>query len=144
MMAKRDNKVMELTFQAFVVNDRDQLCLIAPERFNAAFFQYDQSVKFPEYANQKVRGVFATIQMEEGKIVSIDRITYSLFVFDYEGKVDAEYWARYANFVMSEKGIVTPNIQDSKDEFCWQPTENMEKNVVKALLLQNHRDFIGS
>jgi hypothetical protein len=144
---KQSCNVMGTSFRMFVIDDDDSLSRIPVARYQRSRTQ-EPDGDFPQYAGRRVRCAMVVLQVAGRIPLSIERIDYSMLLFDSKGYIDTaeqEKKARLAVEVLppfenEERPAQVINARNRfakrryENEFKWKPTPAMQAAIVAAIL----------
>jgi hypothetical protein len=135
---------MGLGTRIFFVNDNDSLRRVPLAKFERL---RKGEECFPEYAGQRIRYVFAVLEVENRKPIGIYKIQYPYLPFDSKGRIDAAEREKAAMLAVNmvpplpseqeKDGVIEAQHKFAKkryDElYSWTPKPKIEAAIAMAI-----------
>jgi len=140
---------MGIGIRVLLVDDDDSIKRLPLTRYER-LVRRDPNEQLLQYAGKRVRFAEVAVKLEERKPVQILRAVYGILPFDSEGKIDAVEYEKEVRLgaemmppILADRR--SPKIVDAKhkfakkrfdDQFRWEPTPQIEKSIVEAILVK--------
>lgn len=138
---------MGIGHRVFIIDDSDEIIRIPYSKFER-LIQKDSQERMPGYKKSRMRYVYAVLDTEKRKPVSIWRIDYAYLYFDADGKIaptSSNRGFKEAMHILDckrRKFSQGSNIIDAENVFreralqnkiFWQPSEDLEREIVSRI-----------
>ena len=136
--------------RVFLVEDDGQVKRISVKRFQKLVDGVQDVEPLPEYAGQRLRIAFVTLEVEAGRPVAIERIDRAILVFDGTGRVDRKQEQKQGRLAVgslswpmpepSEKSVIDARSRFAKKiiahQYSWRLTPDVEEAIEKAIFVK--------
>ena len=143
---------MGIGIRVLLVDDDDSIKRLPLTRYER-LLRRNSKEHLPQYAGKRVRFAEVAVELEKRKPVQIIRSVYGILQFDSEGRIDAAEYEKEMRLsaemmppILADR--LSPKIVDAKhkfarkrfkDQFRWEPTSQIEKSIVEAILVKGRR-----